>query len=173
VHGRVFDQELAKIQKKQNRDNLKRFEDYVVQSKAQFTAQFLANFDRPETVDDFVDRAHAMDLVRQNARYYCQAVLGTPVESRDLERFLVEFPPMRANIYAFLLAHYERNRAARRSSPAGAIDLLASVYLPLCQKFVTDDREQQKALREVLHRCSFAAEVIWFRKVVRENCDRH
>lgn len=170
--GRVFDQELAKIQKKQNRDNLKRFEDYVVQSKAQFAALFQANLDRSEAVDDFVHRANATDLVRKNARYYCQAVLRTTVESRDLERFLVEFPPMRANIYAFLLAHYERNRSAKPSSPAGAIDLLASVYLPLCHKFVTDDQEQQKVLREVTRCCSLLAEVVWFSGALEENCDR-
>lgn len=167
--GRVFDQELAKIQKNQNCDNLKRFEDHVVQSKEQFAALFLANSDRLKTVADFLDRAHAMDLVRKNARYYCQAVLGHPVESRDLERFLVEFPPMRAKIHAFLFAHYERNRATMSSSPAGAIDLLASAYLPLCDKFVTDDQEQQKVLREVVRCCSFQAEVVWFSGPVREN----
>jgi hypothetical protein len=166
--GHVFDDELAKIQKEQNRENLRRFEDYVAQARRNFESLFPPELNAHKTLDDITARAHATGLIERNVRYYCENILGHSVDTRDLERFSAVFLPMRAMIYTFLFGHFHRNKVIAASKPAGAIDLLASVYLPVCHGFVTDDQDQQTVLRETLRCCSFRAEVIWFSGVLRE-----
>ena len=170
--GDDFDDELARIQKEQNRKNLQRFEDYVVQARTQFEGLFPAEICVDETIDDIAIRARRTGLIQHNVRYYCESILGHSVESRDLERFSARFLPLHAMIYAFLFAHIHRNKTAVALRPAGAIDLLASVYLPVCHGFVTDDQAQQSVLRDVLRCCSIRTEVVWFSGVLREKYHR-
>jgi hypothetical protein len=166
--GQVFDDTLAKVQREQNRNNLTRFEDYVEQAKTQFVGSFLAVDGGHKSLDDIVAQARTSGLVQRNARYYCQTILGYPVDSQDLERFSTVFLPMRAMIYAFLFAHYHRDKAPPPVKPAGATDLLASVYLAVGNGLVTDDQDQQKILRDVVRYCSFSTEVVWFSGTLRE-----
>jgi hypothetical protein len=160
--GHLFDDDLAKIQKNQNRINLRRFDEYVGQMREHFADLFLAKPNYGETLDEIFARAREMNLVRANAQYICRSILGHPIDPRDFERFFAVFLPIRAMIYAFLVAHYHRNDASPVRKRAGAIDLLAAVYLPTCHGLVTDDQDQQKVLREVSRSCQFRAEVVWF-----------
>jgi hypothetical protein len=160
--GHLFDDELARVQKDQNRINLQRFEEYVGQAKRQFANLFLADPNHCQTLSDIITRARAMNLVRGNAHYICESILGHAANREDFDRFFEVFLPLRAMIYAFLFAHYRRNEVAPTRSQAGAIDLLASVYLPICHKLVTNDQDQQAVLREVSRCCQFQAETVWF-----------
>ena len=166
--GQVFNDDLATIQRAQNRKNLKAFEDYSGQTRMQFETLFRSGSGRLMTLDEIIAQTRTMDLVQRNARYYCESILGRPVNSGDLKRFTGVFLPMSAMIYAFLFAHYYRNKPEPTSKAAGAIDLLAAVYLPICHRFVTDDREQQEVLRDVAQCCLFQSEVVWFDGVFRK-----
>jgi hypothetical protein len=68
--GHIFDDELAKIQKEQNRENLRRFEDYVAQARGQFESLFPPELSAHKTLDDITARAHATGLIERNVRYY-------------------------------------------------------------------------------------------------------
>ncbi|MGA9423536.1 MAG: hypothetical protein WBV33_00560, partial [Terracidiphilus sp.] len=54
------------------------------------------------------------------------------------------------------------SKAEQKRKAAGAIDLLAAAYLPLCHKYVSDDRDQQRVFRDVVKHCALRAEVVWF-----------
>lgn len=68
--GDVFDDELARIQKEQNRKNLKRFEDYVAQARTQFKRLFPAEMCVDETIDDIAIRARRTGLIQHNAERF-------------------------------------------------------------------------------------------------------
>jgi hypothetical protein len=165
--GSAFDDDLAEIQRAQNRNNLTLFEDYCKQVKSQFENLFRTQSGVVMRPDEVIAQARATGVVERNVRYYCESIVGYPVDSRDLEKFSAAFLPLRAMVYAFLLAHYHRDKSEPTSRAAGAIDLLAAVYLPICHTFVTDDQNQQSVLRDVVEYCSFLAEVVWFEGTFR------
>jgi hypothetical protein len=67
-----------------------------------------------------------------------------------------------AQTYAFLIAHYRRSGLSLKKKSAGAFDLYASMYLPLCHKYVSEDRDQLAIFREVVKYYPLLVEVIWF-----------
>ncbi|MFZ0320354.1 MAG: hypothetical protein WAL56_14620 [Candidatus Sulfotelmatobacter sp.] len=158
----VFDDDLARVQLAQNRKNLKKAEEYFAQTRAQFDSLFQSGSDRTKTLEEIIAQARSTGVIQQNVRYYCESFLGHAVNLQYVERFLRTFPPIGAMIYAFLIGHYHRNKPGPTRNPAGAIDLLAAVYLPVCHKFVCEDRNQQSVLRDVVKYCPLRTEVIRF-----------
>jgi len=158
----VFDDDLARVQRAQLRQRLKKVEDYFTLAKPRYERQFHSGPDRPKTLDEIIAQSRFTGLVQQNVRYYCESVLGHAVDLQYAERFAKAFPPIEAMICAFLIGHYHRNKPEPTPTPAGAIDLLAAVYLPVCQRFVSEDHAQQTVLRDVVGYYSLRTEVIWF-----------
>jgi hypothetical protein len=162
IDSGVFNDDLAKIQKVQNQNNLRQAEEYFAQTKAQFDSLFQSGLDRPKTLDEIIARACSTGLIQQNVRYYFKSILGQAVDWQYAGRFAKSFPPIVAMICAFLIGHYDRNKPQPTPDPAGATDLLAALYLPVCHKFVSNDQDQQIVFRNVAKYCSLRTEVIWF-----------
>jgi hypothetical protein len=48
--------------------------------------------------------------------------------------------------------------------PAGGSDLLIAAYLPYCDEFISDDRDQQRCLREIVSLANLPTKVRWLRE---------
>ncbi len=162
IDSGVFNDDLARVQKVQNRENLKKAEEYFTQTKTQFDSLFQSGPDRPKALDEIIAKAYSTGVVQQNLRHYCECVLKHTVNRQYAERFANAFPSIEAMICAFLIGHYDRNKPEPTPDPPGAIDLLAATYLPVCDMFASDDRGQQTVFRNVAKCCSLRTEVIWF-----------
>ena len=69
-----------------------------------------------------------------------------------MRKFIGVCPPFRAIVYAFLMMWYEgavRDGEGQRIG-AGRTDLFMAAHLPYCQQFITNDRQQEKCLREIV-----------------------
>ena len=158
----VFDDELASIQRPQLKRKREDVEDYFASMKPLYNRLFQSGRERVDTLEELVSMARSMGVFQQNVRYWCESILGREIDWQYAERFGRAFPPIRATIYAFLIGHFHRNNSRTSPGRAGAIDLQAAAYLVLCHKFVTDDRDQQRVLRDVVKYCSFKTDVSWF-----------
>jgi len=80
--------------------------------------------------------------------------LSNPPDDAVLKTFLDLCPPMRAIVYAFELTHYDRSLRKEKalSYKAGRNDQMMAVYLPYCDQFLTDDKQQHRCLTEVASR---------------------
>ena len=86
------------------------------------------------------------------AQFYYDLVTTMDSTEVTVKEFAAACPPFLALIYAVFLPWY--NNAVRDPNTgerviAGSNDLYMSVYLPYVDMFVTDDQDQEKALREV------------------------
>ena len=108
----------------------------------------------PTTCQEAISR---LDNVGNGAMWYQAQIysdLVTTIDSTEatVKEFAAACPPFLALIYAKFLPWY--NNAVRDPNTgerviAGSNDLYMSVYLPYVDMFVTDDQDQEKALREV------------------------
>jgi hypothetical protein len=88
-----------------------------------------------------------------------------PVTEERIKIFVRECPPFRAILAALMVAQYER--AVRSDEPqkfAGRNDLFMAGYLPYCDEFISNDRLQQTALREVVCIAQLQTSVRWYRE---------
>jgi hypothetical protein len=86
------------------------------------------------------------------AQFYYDLVTTMDSAEATVKEFAAVCPPFLALIYAVFLPWY--NNAVRDPETgerviAGSNDLYMSAYLPYVDMFVTDDEDQEKALREV------------------------
>ena len=77
------------------------------------------------------------------------------VPDEDTIRRLVDTcPPFRALLMAVFVGEHDRCvrslTEAERKSLASRNDLFMSVYLPYCDEFISDDRDQIRCLKEVV-----------------------
>jgi hypothetical protein len=78
-------------------------------------------------------------------------VLASPPDEATLKSFLDVCPPVRALVYALELTLYDRSVRPLHQGPAykaGRNDQMMSIFLPYCDQFLTNDRDQEKSLRE-------------------------
>jgi len=90
-------------------------------------------------------------LWRLAANIY-QRTTGIETRGADAQKFVEACPPVKAMLFANCVGQYELgldpiNRMERYK--AGRLDLFSAAYLPYCDRFVTDDAGQYKALRLV------------------------
>jgi hypothetical protein len=87
-------------------------------------------------------------------------------DEETIRRLVDSCPPFHALLVALCVAQYDRCiRELRQIEPfAGRNDLFMSAYLPYCDEFVSDDREQQRCLREVASLARLSVRVSWFRE---------
>lgn len=72
-------------------------------------------------------------------------------------------PPLRSLVYALFVPWYNvavRSYHKGEKLDAGNNDLFMSVYLPYCDRFVTNDTGQEKALREVAAAANLDTEIL-------------
>src|SRR5208282_182455 len=90
-------------------------------------------------------------------------VAKSDVNEASIKEFIAACPPFRALIHALLMSYYNhslRDRQIGEKLSAGRNDMLMSVCLPYCHKFVTNDGEQEKCLREVSAVADLGTEVV-------------
>jgi hypothetical protein len=114
------------------------------------------------TVNEVIGVARSKGVLKANVAYYCARILGHEVDSKFVTEFSQAFPPIESHICAFLVGHFLRKDHQANAVPAGALDLMAASYLPVCDLYVSDDHPQQEILRDVVKSCSFQTEVVWF-----------
>ena len=87
--------------------------------------------------------------------------LSKPPDDAVLQTFLDLCPPMRAIVYAIELTHYDRSlrQAKAISYKAGRNDQMMAVYLPYCDQFLTDDKQQHRCLTEVASHAGIPTQV--------------
>jgi hypothetical protein len=158
----VFDDDLAMVQHPDLKQKLGAAEDWFTSVRPDLKRLFQLEMDRAESVAEVVAFARSKDVFLNNVRYDCQAVLGHEVDWQYAARFSQEFPPINAKLCAFFIGHIRRNEARLARNHAGAMDLLAATYLPLCDRFVSNDRNQQEVFRDVVRCCSLQTQVLWF-----------
>jgi hypothetical protein len=139
---------------------------------AEARPHFLAIFDRhPQRERPSVEEI--LEVFRQPggsfwetvARLYERACGHRP--ELDVARTLIDrCPPFRSILTAMVLAQHDRviaeKTAAQRSKLAGRVDVFSATFLPYCEIFVSDDRDQQRFLRKVVELTGASTEVVWF-----------
>jgi hypothetical protein len=158
LSSKIFDDNLARTQHPQMRQNLELFEEYCVRTRPMFTSLFADC----TTVNEVVGAARSKGVLKANVAYYCSRILGHEVDSKFVAEFSQAFPPIESHICAFLAGHFLRKDHEENADPVGALDLMAAAYLPTCDLYVSDDHPQQQILRDVVKSCSFQTEVVWF-----------
>lgn len=86
------------------------------------------------------------------AQRFYDRVTKMDTDEATVKEFMRVCPPFRALIYAMFIPWYNtavRDYLAGEKLNAGSNDLFMSVYLPYCDRFVTNDSGQEKSLREV------------------------
>jgi hypothetical protein len=90
---------------------------------------------------------------------------GRHLTRPEIHEFIECCPPLRAILLGICIGQYhwgvkkEREQALYK---AGALDLFMTVYLPFCDRFITNDSGQCNALRLVAERAGFATEVCMY-----------
>jgi hypothetical protein len=100
------------------------------------------------------------------AQFYYDLVTTMDSTEATVKEFAAACPPFLALIYAKFLPWY--NNAVRDPNTgerviAGSNDLYMSVYLPYVDMFVTDDEDQERALREVARLAKLEAKILSYR----------
>ena len=92
------------------------------------------------------------DLVHTFVGNSYKAFTGTALERRDVRELIKAFPEWGLHWLGWIHEWYERavqptNYSAKRKP--GTLDLWFGIYLPLCDRFVTSDNGQYRALRMI------------------------
>jgi hypothetical protein len=89
---------------------------------------------------------------------------GSRPTETEMRAFIEVCPPLKALMLSTCLAQFNGSvRDFRLSAPykdVGRLDLLSAVYLPYCDGFVTDDKSQYNALRDIAKIASLKTKVM-------------
>lgn len=84
----------------------------------------------------------------------------------EVRAFVEICPPFKAMMLSTCLAEFNGSiRDLRLPAPykgVGRLDLLSAVYLPHCDRFITDDRSQCNALRDIAEIANLNTEVMTY-----------
>jgi hypothetical protein len=108
----------------------------------------------PTTCQEAISRRESVgnSAVWYKAQFYYDLVTTMDSTEGTIKEFANVCPPFLALIYAVFLPWYNnavRDPATGERVIAGSNDLYMSVYVPYVDMFVTDDEEQENALRAV------------------------
>ncbi len=97
--------------------------------------------------------------------FYGRLTKRAPSEER-IRRFAEVCPPIRALLMAIFVSvyHLSVREVGKRHPEPQRNDMFMSVYLPYCDEFVSDDRDQQKCLAEVASLAGLNVRVCWFKE---------
>jgi hypothetical protein len=90
---------------------------------------------------------------------------ATPdTDPSQIQHFLENCPPFRAMLCGVMLSWFNtslKHKSGERFA-AGRDDMFMAVYLPLCDLFVTRDRDQHKCFAELAQYADVGTEVSYF-----------
>jgi hypothetical protein len=125
---------------------------------------------RPRTYQEAVEIAsvHGRILWGFGAGLY-ERVVGKEPTDTEIRAFMDVCPPFRATCYGLVMAWYNGSLKLLDGTPTPKRnDLMMAAYLPYCDRFVTADWAQAKALREITNEARIGCEILSF-----EEFDRH
>src|ERR1035437_149738 len=97
----------------------------------------------------------------------CRPVCGQAPDESFVRSFEDACPPFRSLLTALFLTQHDRVIAERTNSElrklAGRVDVFSALFLPYCDIFVSNDRDQLRFLRKVVGLIGGHTEVVWFR----------
>jgi len=99
-----------------------------------------------------VIRADGGGILWGLGRTIYKAVTKADVDEPQIKAFMEKCPPFRAFAYALCLSWYDRGIRDPKIGPAfgaGRNDMMMSVYLPYCKRFITADEKHERCMREV------------------------
>lgn len=158
----LLNDDLAKVYHTGPSRKLGGAEDWFGPLKPLFKTLVKSGTNDVKTLDEQVAFARSKGIFRNTVRRYCRNILRYEVDLSYAARFAEAFPPIEALICSYFVRHARRNAEPLSEWQAGAIDLLGAAYLPLCDTFVSDDRNQQTVFRDVARCCSLRTNVLWF-----------
>jgi len=91
-----------------------------------------------------------------------QWVSNTKPSQTEIESFMRACPPFRAAAYALVMAWYNWSlRDQNDTTPvAGRNDLMMAVYMPYCERFISDDWAHRKDLRLIAEEAALDCQVL-------------
>lgn len=125
---------------------------------------------RPTTYQEAVEIAsvHGRILWGFGAGLY-ERVAGREPTDAEVRAFMDVCPPFRAACYGLVMAWYNGSLKPLDGTPTPKRnDLMMAAYLPYCERFVTADWAQAKALREIAKEARIDCEILSFKEF-----DRH
>jgi hypothetical protein len=96
---------------------------------------------------------------------------GRSPDEETIRRFVNLCPPFHTLLLALCVAQYHRciatkeEREKLEKKRAKRNDLFSAVYLPFCDEFISDDRDQLRCLREVVSLGSLNTKVLWYNQL--------
>jgi hypothetical protein len=86
---------------------------------------------------------------------------GVEIDEAGVKEFVEKCPPFNTALLGMSVAQFERliRDVRTESYKAGRIDLFSAVYLPFCDRLVTRDKGQYKALRFIAEAADLTTEV--------------
>ncbi len=104
--------------------------------------------------------------IQAMAQSYYDRVTETNSDAGTVEEFMRVCPPFKALIYAMFVPWFNnavRDPVTGEDLDAGSNDLYMSVYLPYCDKFITDDWGQARSLRAVASAVGLETQILWYK----------
>ncbi|MCI0393117.1 MAG: hypothetical protein MOB07_30665 [Acidobacteria bacterium] len=92
------------------------------------------------------------DFIYEYASSVYQGACGAKFESGELRRLLTDIPELLLILLSYAYSVFARSIKEERYNPkwnAGAVDLWSSIYLPHSDYFISHDKQQRRALREM------------------------
>ena len=150
----IRDKDLSAEQRESARLANAAFDPIWKKLKPKLAEAFLRGGEKPpRTFSETVTRVVSEGgLACSIGKMLYEHVTGKDVQNGQIRDFMDRCPPFRAMVYALLMMWYEGavRDGAGEQFKAGRTDLFMSAQLPYCDQFITNDREQEKSLREIV-----------------------
>jgi hypothetical protein len=163
-----IDDDLSKAQRKHAAEVAAQFEQLYVDARPAFEELFQRSPEqRPASAADLVKALQVPGgaFWAMGIKLYAAKAKNVPDED-TIRRFVHACPPFRALLMACFVAQHDRcDRTltdAEQKKLAKRNDLFMSAYLPYCDEFISDDRDQIRCLREVVCLANLNTEILWY-----------
>ncbi len=159
--GFIGDEQLSNDQKKEQSERKKKYKKVFTDPRSKFEKVF-ADYGAALPIS-FREAIAGKSLIWKMGKWLYDPIAKLDVDEATIKEFITTCPPFRALIQALLMSYYNhslRDRQIGEKFAAGGNDMFMSVCLPYCHKFVTNDAEQEKCLREVSAVADLGTEVL-------------
>jgi hypothetical protein len=167
VHQEFLNDKVAREEREDARENAAVFESVFCDVRDEFQSLFEGGVERqPGNVQELVTLFQVPGGAFWGyGRGLYAKITGVAPDESTIRDFVQRCPPLNAIILALCTAQYERCIRDLSQGPslrAGRLDMYCAAHLPYCDKFVTADEKQLRALREIAAIGNFATEIIHY-----------
>lgn len=167
VHQEFLNDKVACEEREDARENAAVFESVFCDVRDDFQSLFESGAEKqPVSVQELVTLLQVPGgaFWGYGQGLYAKITGVTPDEA-TIREFVQRCPPLNAIILALCTAQYERCIRDLKQGPslrADRLDMYCAAHLPYCDKFVTADVKQLRALQEIAAIGGFATEIIHY-----------